>query len=285
MTAKRALVTGASRGIGKSIAVALADAGFDVAIAARTVRKDQETQEHSQSIRKRDTRPLPGSLEETAELITSRGQRALPVAMDLTDLASVEAAIAEVLGAWGGVDVVVNNGRHIGPGLMDTILDTPLEQYTKFLDAHGVNPIRIAQLLLPGMLERGGGTFVTISSGAGYAFYPRNPPGNGGVGLGYRIGKASGHTLVGSLLAEHASSGIRAFNVNPGFIATERNSLDAEELGFDPSTAAPPGAVGAVVAWMATSHDADALMYQDNDAQTIALERNLFPDWRSHPSA
>jgi NAD(P)-dependent dehydrogenase (short-subunit alcohol dehydrogenase family) len=277
---KRALVTGASRGIGKAIAVELADAGYNVAIAARTLRQGQQTLEHSQSIRKQDNRPLPGSLEETAQLISDRGREVLPVAMDLTDRASVEAAIGVVLDTWGGVDLVINNGRHIGPGLMDTILDTPLDEYAKFIDAHATNPIRIAQLLLPGMLDRGHGCFITITSGAGYEFYPRNAPGAAGVGLGYRIGKAAGHTLVGSILAEHANAGIRAFNLNPGFVATERNSLDAKELGFDPAAAAPPAVVAAVVAWMATKPEADALMFQNNDAQSIALERNLHPDWR-----
>ena len=93
-----------------------------------------------------------------------------------------------LLREWGGVDVVVNNGRHIGPGLMDTIVETPIEQYPLFLMAHGVAPIRITQKLVPGMIERGGGTFVTISSGAGYEFYPPDPR----PGLGYRIGKAAG---------------------------------------------------------------------------------------------
>jgi NAD(P)-dependent dehydrogenase (short-subunit alcohol dehydrogenase family) len=102
---------------------------------------------------------------------------------------------------------------------MDTILDTPIHEYEKFLAAHGVSAIRIAQLLLPGMLERGSGTFVTISSGAGTSFYPRNPPGQAGVGLGYRIGKAAGHTIVGSILAEYASSGIRASTSSPASCA------------------------------------------------------------------
>ena len=172
---------------------------------------------------------------------------------------------------------MVNNGRHIGPGLMDNILETPVEQYPLFLMAHGVAPIRITQLLLPGMLERGHGTFVTTSSGAGYDFYPAGPR----PGLGYRIGKAAGHTLVGSILAEHGGDGIRAFNVNPGFVLTERNSLDADEFGFASAQAGPPEAVGAVVAWLASSPEADPLQRSNVDAQDLALERDLYPDWRA----
>ena len=167
MAAKKALVTGASRGIGKAIAIALAEGGFDVAVAARTLKASDPTPEHTQTVHKKDVRPLPGSIEETAAAIEAAGQVALPLRMDLTDLASVEAAVETLLGEWGGVDVVVNNGRHIGPGIMDTILDTPIEQYPLFLMAHGVAPIRITQLLLPPMIERGGGTFITTSSGAG----------------------------------------------------------------------------------------------------------------------
>lgn len=278
--AKQALVTGASRGIGKAIALALGENGYDVAVAARTLRATDPTLEHTQTVHKKDVRPLPGSLEETAAAIESAGQRALPLRMDLTDLSSVAEAVGQLLAEWGGVDVVVNNGRHIGPGLMDTILDTPIDEYPKFLMAHGVAPIRIAQLLLPAMIERGGGTFVTISSGAGYHFYPESPR----PGLGYRIGKAAGHTLVGSILAEYGDRGIRAFNVDPGFVVTERNVLDAAEFGFDPSWGGPPPAVGAAVAWLVSSPEADGLQRQNISAQELALERNLYPDWRQPAS-
>jgi NAD(P)-dependent dehydrogenase (short-subunit alcohol dehydrogenase family) len=196
--------------------------------------------------------------------------------MDLTDLDSVDAAAKTLLDQWGGVDVVVNNGRHIGPGLMDTILDTPIEQYPLFLTAHGVAPIRILQLLLPGMLARGGGTVVTVSSDAGYIWYPDRPR----PGLGYRIGKAAGHTLVGSVQAEYGDRGMRAFNVNPGFTLTERNSLDAEEFGFDPRYACPPQAVATAIAWLITSPEADDLQRGNIEAQDLVLERGLYPDWR-----
>jgi NAD(P)-dependent dehydrogenase (short-subunit alcohol dehydrogenase family) len=272
----KALVTGSSRGIGKAIAIALAEKGFDVAVASRTLRRTDPTLEHSQTVHKKDTRPLPGSLEETADEIEALGQEALPLRMDLTDLESVEAAVSDLEAAWGTVDVVVNNGRHIGPGLMDVITETPIDEYAKFVEAHAIAPIRIAQLLIPRMLEAGGGTFVTISSGAGTNWYPDSPR----PGLGYRLGKAAGHTLVGSLIAEYGEQGIRAFNVDPGFVLTERNSLDVEEFGFDPAWAGPPAAVGAAVAWLLTSPEADELQRQDNHAQPLVLERGIYPDWR-----
>ncbi len=280
MPQKTALVTGASRGIGKTIAVALAKAGYDVAIAARTVSKDDPTPEHSVTIHRQDSRALPGSLEETAALVEAEGRRSLQLRMDLTDLPSVESALATVIDRWGGVDVLINNGRHIGPGLMDTILDTPIDEYMKFLQAHAVSAIRIVQLVLPAMLERGGGTIVTISSGAGYDWYPANPPGHGGAGLGYRLGKSAGHSIVGSILVEHGHQGIRAFNVDPGFVLTERNSLDLAATGFDASAAAPPAAVGAAVAWLVDSPEADALQHSNISAQALVLERGLYPDWR-----
>jgi NAD(P)-dependent dehydrogenase (short-subunit alcohol dehydrogenase family) len=276
---KQALVTGASRGIGKAIALALADAGYDVAVAARTVGKGDPTGDHSTSVHRRIDRALPGSLEETAEEITARGQAALQVRIDLTEIDSVEAACQQVLDTWGGVDVIVHNGRHIGPGLMDTILDTPIDQYRKFVEAHAVAPIRISQMLLPSMVARGGGTVVMISSGAGYDWYPTAQPGKGGAGLGYRIGKAAGHTLIGSILAEHSHDGIRGFNVNPGFVITERNAPDVAGQGFDPNAGAPTSVVGAAVAWLVTDLAADDLQRTNIDAQPLALERALHPAW------
>ena len=89
MGEKRAFVTGASRGIGKAIAVDLARAGWDVAIAARTVHRGDPTLDHTMSVHQPDVTPLPGTLEETAEQIEALGRKALPVRLDLLDLGSV----------------------------------------------------------------------------------------------------------------------------------------------------------------------------------------------------
>src|SRR3954463_14492059 len=107
-----ALVTGASRGIGKTVAQYLARAGYDVAITARTVQEG-EAREHSSTLKKSNTKPLPGSLAGTAEVVEAEGRQALMVPADLMDPASLGAAAATVLERWGHVDVVVHNGRYI----------------------------------------------------------------------------------------------------------------------------------------------------------------------------
>ena len=118
MSRKVAFVTGASRGIGKVVAVFLARAGYDVAITARTV-VEGEPREHSSTIKASNTKPLPGSLNGTADLIRAEGRECMSLQADLLDFASLGAAAATVLERWGRVDVVFNNGRYIASGLIN----------------------------------------------------------------------------------------------------------------------------------------------------------------------
>src|ERR1700730_10162892 len=117
-TAPVAFVTGASRGIGRCAALALAHAGYDVVITARTVREG-DGREGSVA--------LPGSLETTAAEIEAIGRRALPVRMDLLERASVEDAFATAISAWGRVDLLCNNAIYQGRGPMDLLLDLTLD--------------------------------------------------------------------------------------------------------------------------------------------------------------
>lgn len=278
MTRPIAFVTGASRGIGKAIALALAKEGYDLAISARTVNPGEQ-RDNTLTVHKTDTQPLPGSLSETAAQVEAEGAKSLVIPMDLLDRASVGAGAQKILDEWGRVDLLVHNGRYIGPGLMDVFMDTPIDAYEKFVEAHAIAPIILTKAFLPGMLERGQGQVVTITSGAAFEVPPA-PAGQGGWGLGYAIGKGSGHQLVGVLHAEFKDKGIRAYNVEPGFVGTERNEIVVKEFGHDISHAAPPAAIGAVVAWVATSNEATQLAGTCIDGQNTCLERNLYPDWR-----
>jgi NAD(P)-dependent dehydrogenase (short-subunit alcohol dehydrogenase family) len=274
---KVALVTGASRGIGKSVAVHLARAGFDVAVAARTLHEGEE-RDHSSTVRRVDTRPLPGSVEQTATLVEEAGRRALPVYLDLLDRTSLGSSVATVLERWGRVDVLVNNGRYIGPGHMDRFVDTPVELLHRHLEANVMAPIILTKLLLPQMLERGEGYIVNVTSGAGNTDPPA-PAGSGGWGLGYGMSKGAFHRLAGILTVELADRGIVAYNVHPGFVATERMAIDMAEYGFDASTGAPPDVVGAVTAWLVTAPEARARNGTWIEAQDTCRELGLVPGW------
>jgi NAD(P)-dependent dehydrogenase (short-subunit alcohol dehydrogenase family) len=251
MTDRRvAFVTGASRGIGKAIAVHLARAGLDVAITARTVQEGEQ-REHSSTLHKSDVTPLPGSLARTAALIEEANARALIVPADLLDRASLGAAAATVLERWGAVDVLVNNARYIGPGHMDLLIDTPLELLDKHLEGNAMAPIVLIKQLLPSMLARGQGTIINVSSSAGLSDPPA-PAGEGGWGLGYGFSKAAAFRIAGLLAVELGDRGIQAYNLEPGFVATERLAQDMGAFGFDAATGVPVDVPAAVCAWLVT---------------------------------
>jgi NAD(P)-dependent dehydrogenase (short-subunit alcohol dehydrogenase family) len=273
----RALVTGASRGIGKATAVALARAGLDVAVAARTLHEGDGLDDADGT-----PRPIGGSVETTCRLVEDEGRRALPIALDLLDLATVEQAVTAVERAWGGVDVLVNNAVHTGEGSMTHVLDLDLATLRTKFEANVVAQVALTQRVLPGMLERGAGVIVDMTSAVALTD-PPVPAGEGGWGFGYAMSKGAFHRLAGILAVELAGRGVLSFNVEPGFVLTERMEANARDRGFEGRyRGAPPSVPAAVVAWLATSPDAAALNGQTVTAQRFALEHDLHPDWRTH---
>ncbi len=274
---RTAFVTGASRGIGKAIALHLARAGYDVAITARTMQEG-ESREHSSTVQQSDTSALPGSLAATAAQIESEGGRALPLPADLLERASLGAAMATVLERWGHVDVLVNNGRYVGPGHMDRVVDTPMELYERHLAANALAPLVLIKQVLPSMLARGGGTIINVSSGAGISDPPA-PAGNGGWGLGYGLSKGAAYRIAGILALELGDQGIRAYNLEPGFVATERIAQDMRRFGFDAASGIPTDVPGAVCAWLVTDPAAAEPNGRTVHAPQVSEELGLVPGW------
>jgi NAD(P)-dependent dehydrogenase (short-subunit alcohol dehydrogenase family) len=278
MARPKAFVTGASRGIGKGIALSLAKGGFDLAITARTV-EEGEQREHSSTVKKSDTSPLPGSLNGTAQLLREAGAEVMVVPADLIDRASLGAAATTVLERWGSVDLVVHNARFIGPGHMDEILETPVDVLEKHVQGNALAPLVLNHYFLPSMLKRGSGTFIYITSSAAY-MPPPSKVGKGGWGLSYAMSKAAGHSIAGLLAVEYGDQGIRSFNIQPGPVKTERLEQDMKGFGFNADAWAPPEVIGEVVLWLATQREADKLNGQCIQGQEFCVEHDLVPGWK-----
>ena len=255
-----ALVTGASRGIGRECALAFARAGFDVAITARTVREGEgraapRTRAGEQVI------PVPGSLETTVSEIEACGVRALAVPMDLLDRASVIAAGERVLNEWSRVDVLVNNAYAQTVGNMDRILGIEIDDAQAMVVGNYLHQLALVQVVLPSMIERGNGIVIGLASGSA-TLDPPAPPGEGGWGLSYAASKAAFGRIAGAINSEYRGAGIKAFNLSPGFVITESGKARGGAHAIvDAGFAATPASVPAAAAvWLATDPDAERFL-------------------------
>jgi NAD(P)-dependent dehydrogenase (short-subunit alcohol dehydrogenase family) len=252
-TRKIAFVTGASRGIGRGCALELARRDFDLVLAARTVT-GAERLEHSSTVRKSSTGPLPGTLEATAAEVRALGAAALVVKLDLAERADWAPAIDAALARFGRLDVLVNNGRYVGPGHMDPFEDTPLDLIERMFLCNVFAPLALVKLCLPVWKRQGGGIVINITSSAGQIETPQ-PIGSGGWGLGYSITKASFSRMIPGLAKELRPYNVAVIGLMPGFVGTERMAAELGEFGFDASKALPVENPGRVCAMLATAKD------------------------------
>ena len=250
---KVAFVTGASRGIGRGCALELARRGFDVVVTARTVT-GAERLEHSSTVKKSLTTPLPGNLEKTAREARALGVDALVAKLDLSVRADWPAAVDAAVGRFGRIDVLVNNGRYVGPGHMDPFEETPVELIEQMMLCNVVAPLNLIKLCLPLMKRQGGGVVINVTSSAGERETDA-PIGRGGWGLGYSLSKAAFNRMVPGLAKELRPYGIAVIGLMPGFVGTERMAAELAEFGFDASKALPVENPGRVCAMLATAKD------------------------------
>lgn len=139
---KVALVTGAGRGIGRASAIALAEGGADVLLAARTAEQ----------------------LEEVAEHIRALGRRAEPVSFDVMELDRLGELVDAAVHGLGGLDIVVNNA---GGSMPKALLETSVRSFERAFTFNVTTAFELTRKAVPAMLERGGGSVVNISSVAG----------------------------------------------------------------------------------------------------------------------
>jgi NAD(P)-dependent dehydrogenase (short-subunit alcohol dehydrogenase family) len=149
VSAPVALVTGASRGIGKRLCADLARAGYDVVCAARS------SAEHPSK--------LPGTVEETAKLVTDAGHRAWPVALDVRDEDAVRDLVERIHAEWGRIDLVVNNAA-VAPE--KPALEDSTKRWRLALDVNVNGPFYVIYYAAPRMAAAGGGRIINVSSSA-----------------------------------------------------------------------------------------------------------------------
>ena len=222
-----AIVTGASRGIGKGLALGLAAAGADVVCAARTVEPSPEG--------------LPGTITETVAAIEAAGGRAVAVRCDIGVANDIDALVATTVDTFGRIDVLVNNA--MAP-TRATFAESTVEEWDESMRVNVRSLYVSCRAVVPHLRAAGGGSIVNISSGgAGHEATPFMPPGF----LTYSVAKAAMERFSTALAPELADDGIAINALRPGAVKTE---LATQELGPDhdwSGWATPDAVVPAVV--------------------------------------
>jgi citronellol/citronellal dehydrogenase len=197
---RRVLVTGASRGIGAALAVELGRQGADVAVIARTLDAHATMQ---------------GSLNETASGIEAAGQRAVTVVADLSDAEDRARIVPEAAAGLGGpIDVLINNAA---AAIYQPLAEFPLKRRRLIFEVNVHAPLDLAQAVIPGMVDRGEGWIVNLSSGSAV---PRSGPPFADSALRSTIGiygasKAALNRMTNALGEELVGTGVRVNTVEP----------------------------------------------------------------------
>jgi NAD(P)-dependent dehydrogenase (short-subunit alcohol dehydrogenase family) len=188
---KVALVTGGARGLGRTMATALAEAGADVALAGRSVESCQEAADG---------------------IATATGRRALALAADVTKLADIERLVGDVDAALGKVDILINNA---GVNIRGPINQLTEADWDTVIDTNLKGPFLCARAVGPGMVRRGWGRVINMGSVLGKIALAGRAP--------YASSKAGVINLTRVLALEWAGTGVTANAICPGAFATEMN--------------------------------------------------------------
>jgi NAD(P)-dependent dehydrogenase (short-subunit alcohol dehydrogenase family) len=188
---KVALVTGGARGLGKTMATALAEAGAHIALAGRSKETCQEA---------------------AASIASATGRTARGFAADVTKLADVERLAADVEQAFGRIDILVNNA---GINIRGPIQQLTEADWDAVVDTNLKGPFLCARAIGPGMVSRGWGRVINLGSVLGVIALPGRAP--------YASSKAGIINLTRVLALEWAGTGVTANAICPGAFATEMN--------------------------------------------------------------
>lgn len=241
---KTVIITGASRGIGAATARVFADAGAHVALLARNAT----------------------ALHALAEDI---GPNALALPCNVADFQAVSAAVSKTRKNWGDIDILINNAGMIEP--IARLAEADPSQWSQLMNVNISGVFNGIRAVLPGMKAAGGGTIITVSSGAAHR------PLEGWSA--YCTSKAGVAMLTRSLDLEERSNGIRAMGLSPGTVATQMQR-EIKASGVNPVSALdwndhiPAEWPAHALKWMCTS-DADEFMGEEVSLREDGIRRRV----------
>ncbi len=241
---KVVLVTGASRGIGAATARAFADAGAKVALVAR-------------------------SSAEIDALAAEIGSNAIAITCDVASFADVDATIAKVEKAFGPLDVFVGNAGLLDP--ISHLAEADPETWGKTIDVNLKGVFNGMRAAMPGMIERGSGTIITVSSGAAH--------GPVEAWSSYCSSKAGAFMLTRCADKEAREKGLRIMGLSPGTVATDMQR-DIKASGINPvsqlewSDHIPPEWPAKTLVWMCTP-DADEFCGTDVSLREDSIRKRV----------
>jgi NAD(P)-dependent dehydrogenase (short-subunit alcohol dehydrogenase family) len=225
-----AIVTGASRGIGKGLALGLARVGAAVVCAARTVQESSDG--------------LPGTIRATVAEIEEEGGSALAVRCDIGVVSDVYAMVEAALDRFGRVDILVNNAMAPTRGAFD---ETSLDMWDESMTTNVRSLFTTTKAVVPAMTAGGGGSIINVSSGAADHAVSASLPAGFAV---YSVAKAALERFSTAMAVELTPKGIAVNALRPGAVKTE---MATRELGeqYDWSGWTTPAAVVPAVIWLA----------------------------------
>ena len=201
LTGRHALITGASRGIGRSIAVLFAAEGADVAITARSAE----------------------NLAEVAGAVRATGASCTVIAADVTDPESATRIVDAAIAGMGGIDILVNNAG--GTTFMSPLATMRYSGWEKSIELNLNSIVRLVQAALPPMIESGNASIINMSSVTGALSAPYMSH--------YGAAKAALISLTRSIGVELAAQGVRVNALVPGWIETDLTDFARTDDGFE----------------------------------------------------
>lgn len=242
---KVAVVTGASRGIGKQTSLLLARHGVQLVVVARTEEPRAGT---------------PGTLLETVEELRSLGADPVAVRADLSVADDLERIVTTALERFGGVDILVNNAAYtVGKTLFTHVPDLSRDQWDKHFAVNVTAPLMLIQGFWNSMRARGGGVIVNLTSGAS-SLQPVDPERPNATGLpengpAYGASKAALNRMTNVIAQEGIADRIAVIAVEPGFVLTETMAATFERTGVHDTAAIRPSVPATAIAYLCTCDD------------------------------